>query len=300
MKVKLSELQESFPELSRLTPLGTYGGQKVILRAVYQDRPVVLKLIRPSRSQYARIEREITAVARLQSPHVPKILKHGWRTLAHTRVAVLYIIEPFIQGRNLREILRTCGSIGFIPALALADALVRVCMELERVHLVHRDIKPENIMIDVQGHIWLIDFGMVRVLDMSSLTGTDLFRGVGTLGYAAPEQFMNLKSMISVRSDLYAIGVVLYEAITGKNPFLAAWPNSVEIMRHMQQHALPPLDHPLDPDGMFSRWLQWLTQPNVMQRPESARDAYHVLTNIMARLDDFPRRARMHLRAMVL
>ncbi len=272
MKVRVQDLKEAFPELSHFEVLGVKSGQKIVLKARFQNKPVALKLLRNVSKSHKRIEREIHAVSRLQSDYVPGIYDYGFRSMKG--VNLFFILEQFIEGKTFRSIMSEKGKMKLEDVLPLLDTLLRACMDFERAQLVHRDIKPENILIDGEGKYWVIDFGLVRILDMESLTATGLYRGVGTVGYAPPEQFLNLKDVIDSRTDLYSIGIVIYEALHGKNPYLKDWPRMLVILKAMQTQPLPPLDIEGDRDGKFSAFLAKLTAPSPKDRPPFAQAAY--------------------------
>ena len=278
MRIGLNDIQAAFPELTELQPLGQKSGQKVVLKGRLGERAVALKIVRRVQKITARVQREIEAVKRLSSPHVPRIHANGFRNIRG--LPMYYMIEDFITGRNLREILRRSPVQPLPEVLRLGRALLSACVALEQAHLVHRDIKPENILIDGEGKIWLIDLGLVRILDMESLTVTGLYKGVGTVGYAPPEQFLNLKDVIDSRTDLFAVGIVMYEALNGSNPYLADWPKVMVILKKMQTEDLPPLTIEGDPEGRFSRFLQSLTARSPRQRPPSAAAAWEMFEDI--------------------
>ena len=101
-------------------------------------------------------------------------------------------------------------------------------------HIVHRDIKPENLILTHDQLVYFLDFGIARILDMQSLTQSDAAFGPHTPGYAAPEQFNNLKRDIDSRADLFSLGVVTYECLTGRNPFRE---NAASILDVLQRTA---------------------------------------------------------------
>lgn len=122
----------------------------------------------------------------------------------------------------------------------LCDTMLELIEALDGLRLVHRDIKPENMIVDTNGDFWLIDFGIVRDLNLASLTSPGLLWGLGTPGYAAPEQFRNLRSIISAKADLFSLGIVMYESIEGGNPFLSIHDPILRYL-HMEQYDLPRL-----------------------------------------------------------
>ena len=126
--------------------------------------------------------------------------------------------------------------------LDLAETLLKGCADFAASGLVHRDLKPGNILLDEGGKIWIIDFGIVRVLDAVSLTPTNQQFGKFTLGYGAPEQMRNLKRQIDCRSDLFSVGVILYESLCGYHPYYQGTSDPFEVMRRITGADLPELE----------------------------------------------------------
>jgi serine/threonine-protein kinase len=148
---------------------------------------------------------------------------------------------------------------------ALADA--------ERARIVHRDVKPDNIMRGTDGMFWLLDFGIARHLDLTSLTATAALGGLFTLGYAPPEQFRNKKREIDVRADLFALGVTIVECFTGKNPFHDGARDANEVIRRIESSPIvvPPISG--DANAKLRDLIQALTQRRLDCRPASAAEA---------------------------
>jgi len=266
----ISEIRRQFPNLTNINPVRISGGQKEVFQAVLNGEDVALKLVKVYASDQIRTEREIAAVTKLNSDYVPKIYQTG-------RCVILsedryFIIEQYIHGKTFREILQVKPIQGLNDVLFLADQLLRACSDFEAVQLVHRDIKPENLIISPDGRAWIIDFGFARHLDLSSVTPNGPL-GVGTPGYAAPEQFRNLKPQISIKADFFSIGVVLYEALKGFNPYLVPPRNILEILRNMEQQDLPRLSILGDNEGLFSEFIGALSQRFPSRRPQNSAEA---------------------------
>lgn len=180
------------------------------------DRRVVIKLLPPEYTSdvaAARFEREMTLTAHLQHPHIVPILGAG------SSGGLLYCITPYVAGESLRQRLRSTGRL---PVASAVQILREVADALARAHdagVVHRDIKPENILMQGE-HALLADFGVAHVLQPAKsgerLTATGM--SLGTVGYMAPEQLVG-DSSIDGRADIYALGVVGYELLSGEPPF---------------------------------------------------------------------------------
>jgi serine/threonine-protein kinase len=159
--------------------------------------------------------------------------------------------------------------------------LISTTKDAENVDVVHRDIKPKNIVIDHRGNAWLLDFGIARVLDLESKTRTSAHQGPHSPGYSAPEQFRYEKRKITGRSDLFAVGVVLYESAIGTNPFREGADNADEARRRVAEEPLPRLNLVWDVDNKFSDFVASLTQKYPHQRPRSCAEAHSWLLEIV-------------------
>jgi serine/threonine-protein kinase len=276
MSIDSDWLKQQFPDLDDLQPLSS-GGQKIVFSCVdCQCGPCVLKLIRPGSE--IRFERELEAVRRIISDHIPVIYRVG---LVSSQLGdLIWLIEQRIDGITLRELLHQ-GPLQKELIRSIASSLISASASAEAVHVVHRDIKPENIIIDQYGKAWLLDFGIARILDMDSETRTDAPSGPHTPGYGAPEQFRNRKREIDGRTDLFAIGVVLNECVTGVNPFTNGARDRIEILNRVEKMPLPKLNMPWDLDGRFSEFIQSLTQKFPYQRPSSCSEALKWIKEII-------------------
>jgi eukaryotic-like serine/threonine-protein kinase len=270
-------LQKSFPELSDFRPLGQ-GGQKVVLAAKHgRDGNVVLKIVYP-KTDPESVRREILAVQQIQSPRVPRILDHG---VANTNLGTcVWVREEQVPGNSLRNILAT-GPLPAESVLRLGLHMMEALEGAERSQIVHRDVKPDNIMQDFGGDYWLLDFGIARHLDLSSLTATGLPFGKMTLGYAPPEQCRNFKREIDSRADLFALGVTMHECATGKNAFFDPPPRDhLELLRRVEHFVLPPVALPIAAKESFRDLIATMTQKNRIHRPRNITDARTWLQDI--------------------
>jgi serine/threonine protein kinase/lipoprotein NlpI len=195
------------------------GGMSRLFLAVERSlhRRVVVKVLPPelaSEVSIARFQREIALTAQLQHPHVIPILSTG------SRAELLYYIAPYVEGESLRHRLTREGSIPLDDALRVIREIADALAYAHSRGVVHRDVKPENILL--QGdHALLADFGIASAIDAATdqprLTGTGM--GLGTPCYMAPEQILAGELTPDARSDVYALGVVAYEILTGSPPF---------------------------------------------------------------------------------
>jgi serine/threonine protein kinase len=259
-------VQTMFPGLSQLQTLGE-GGQKWVYACNHPIRGrIVLKLIKPH-SNIERIEREIQAVIAVKSARVPQIYEAN--VVQSPIGPLVWIQEELVAGQQLRQIIES-GPLGLPEAKRLAIEILEALADAEAARVVHRDVKPDNIMRDSAGHFWLLDFGIARHLDLESLTASGPLGGVGTPGYAPPEQFQNKKRELDSRADLFALGVTLYEAIHATNPFRAGALDVNEVCRRVASQALPLAPIAGDADSAFGLFIRTMVQSRRDHRPASA------------------------------
>ena len=268
--IDLGAIARSFSELSNLTALSTDTGQRIVLAGQRGADQVVLKLLRPGQDP-ARTEREIEAVTRVKSERVPSILEVGKRDVAATEV--FYTVEQRITGQTLSSFLKKTPKPDIAFIVNAGEALLEACAAAEAQKVVHRDIKPANLMIDDTGKLWVIDFGIARILDLPSLTGTANFFGVFTPGYGAPEQIRNAKGDINSRADLFSIGVVMQEMLSGVNLYLSGARDAMEVLRRMINSDLPPPSHPKDVKGELALFVSNMSSRFPSRRPQNTREA---------------------------
>jgi tRNA A-37 threonylcarbamoyl transferase component Bud32/TM2 domain-containing membrane protein YozV len=213
----ISELAKLFPQLEILECLGR-GGMGAVYKARQPrlDRLVALKILAPEKQndlQFAeRFEREARALARLNHPNIVTVFDFGEVS------GRFYLLMEFVDGLTLRQLLQH-GKLA--PAEAL-NIVPKICEALQYAHeqgIVHRDIKPENILLDKQGRVKIADFGIAKIAGLEpkdfSLTGA---RDVmGTPHYMAPEQ-VEKPQTVDHRADIFSLGVVFYEMLTGELP----------------------------------------------------------------------------------
>lgn len=272
MDIPLSYISEAFPTLSDITQLKT-GGQKTVYSAIHsQFGKVALKLI-PFLHADDRIRREIHTGREKSFSNVPKLFIDG--TISIHGTDFVYIVEQFIDGEDLRRLKERDYLFAFNEVMAMLESMLTTLVQLEEEHIVHRDIKLDNIIRDTHGNFWLIDFGIARDLDAISLTDSSACLGPHTLGYASPEQLLNQKKMIDSRSDLFSLGVVTYELLTGINPFLEQSNGFMDVLNKTQTFTPDPLNIQEDKNGKISAFIQTLLQKNPMWRPPTARSAYN-------------------------
>jgi serine/threonine-protein kinase len=214
--------------------LGSGGMAHVYLaRHVVLGRSLVIKVLHKTLSQEAemreRFRREAEAAARLVHPFVCAIADMG------TADGVDFLVMPYYAGGSLADLLARKRTVLAAPAAAIA---VQVACALDYAHrhgVVHRDIKPDNILFDEDGNVALTDFGIATARFHGRLTASG--RAMGTPHYMSPEQAMG--KLVDGRSDLYAVGLLLYEMLTGKPPFDGEDSYAVGY-KHVHEAPVPP------------------------------------------------------------
>jgi serine/threonine protein kinase len=235
------------------------GGMATIFKA-YQpsmDRTVALKVLPEYYAQdpqfVDRFNREARTIARLEHPNILPVYDFGEQD------GITYLVMRFLEGGTLQE---KMGQQGF-SLHQTADLLVPICAALDYAHrqgIIHRDVKPSNVLIDREGAVYLSDFGIAKVLESSSRltqTGTSL----GTPAYMAPEQCLGKE--VDRRSDIYSLGVILYEMAVGRVPFQADTPMAV-----LFAHVHEPLPIPRSINPTISEALQNVILKAMAKNPE--------------------------------
>lgn len=262
---------EIIKKINNAAVLKTYpeSGQKSVFLLSTSDYPkVVLKIIKEMNE---RVRREIDIVNDNDIMGVPKIFSLDSLTVDGTEYH--YLLEEYISGKNLKEVLEE-GTLAVSTVLCLLDYLLQVVVQLEELGIVHRDIKPENIIVDDEGKYHLIDFGIARNLNLSSLTMTRALVGPHTPGYGAPELFQYNKPIINSKADLFSVGVVAYECLFGEHPFITGKEsNLVEVW--YKTATVTPKNYSIegDRDGQLIGFIQTLMQKQPSRRPPNAKKA---------------------------
>ena len=203
-------------------------------------RQVAIKVPHPEMESdpvfFERFHREEEIGKKMDHPGVMKVMTEDGRSQ-------LYMVMEWVDGRLLRQVLSEQGKL---PAERAVRIALRILDALDYIHshgVVHRDLKPENIMIDAEDRIKLIDFGIAANTGARRITFTKLSQTMGTPDYISPEQVKGKRG--DARSDLYALGVMLYEMLTGKVPFTG--PNAFVIMNdRLLNNPVPPRE--VDPE----------------------------------------------------
>ncbi len=243
------------------------GGMSVVWKAydLVLDRNVALKVLRPEMSEddefISRFRREAQSVASLSHPNIVNIYDVGEDS------GLYFIVMELVEGETLRDRLKAKGKLSVSESLEIARG---ICEGLSHAHarrIIHRDIKPQNILLTHKGDVKVADFGIARALGGVSTTSRDVV--VGSAPYLSPEQAKN--GTVSTRSDLYSLGVVMFEMLTGKPPFVGDSPVAVAL-QHVQGKVPKVADKspyvPIEVDQLVQKALA----KNPSERFSSAED----------------------------
>jgi serine/threonine-protein kinase len=264
-------------------PLGSGGmGEVYLARDRTLGRDVALKILRSQfardRESAERFKREALSAARLSHPSIVQVYDRG-----DTEDGSSYIAMEYVPGGTLKERIteegpldaRLAASYGYQVAEALGAAHAK--------GIIHRDIKPQNVLITAPGQAKVADFGIARAASAAGDAHTQTGAVMGTAGYMSPEQALGLPA--TPKSDLYSLGIVLYEAVTGSLPFTADNPIAVS-MKHVNEAPSPPKElNPAVPDGMNAVIMRLLSKDPEDRYPDAealAEDLWRVRSGLAA------------------
>lgn len=254
-------------ERYRIDELLGFGGMGSVYRAtdLEIDRVVALKVIRPHLADdpnvLQRFKQEIILSREVTHRNVVRIFDLGQS--GETR----FISMEFIEGKDLLGLLRERGAL---PAEEAVEIMEQICLALDAAHqqgVVHRDLKPANIMIDASGRVVVMDFGIARSLEGSGMTQTGSL--LGTPDYMSPEQVKG--EQVDARSDLFALGIIFYQMLTGELPYKGDTPMAAMYTR-TQKRAAPIRDLVPELPGFLGDVVARCLEIPVHKRYQSARE----------------------------
>jgi len=253
------------------------GGMALVYRAhdILLNRNVAVKILRQQfvhdEEFVRRFNREAQAAASLSHPNIVSVYDVGQQDDTH------YIVMEYVEGRNLNDIIKERAPLQPDEAVRIA---VQICDALDHAHLnqiIHRDIKPHNILIGKNGRVKVTDFGIARAVTSSTITQTGSV--VGSVHYLSPEHAKGV--VTGEKSDLYSLGVVLYQMVTGRLPFLGESPISVAL-KHLQDGFEEPRQvNPLIPQSLENVILRAMRK-NPAERYASAREMLNDLETCLS------------------
>ncbi|MEO6956475.1 MAG: PASTA domain-containing protein [Antricoccus sp.] len=233
------------------------------------DRPVAIKIMNADLAHdpafITRFTREARAAAGIWHPNVVTVHDQG----TDQDTGAVYLVMELVRGATLRAVLREYGRLSAGQALAVIEPLLTGLAAAHREGLVHRDIKPENILIDQHGRLLVVDFGLARAVAESAHTTHSGMGGsvFGTIAYLSPEQVA--RGYADSRSDVYAVGILLYELLTGEPPYRGD--NAVTVAyRHVNDDVPPPSELAPEIPGEVDDLVIEATNRDPLRRPADA------------------------------
>ncbi|MET3350388.1 UNVERIFIED_ORG: serine/threonine-protein kinase [Arthrobacter sp. UYEF1] len=255
------------------------GGMSTVYLAtdLRLERDVALKVLHPhlatDETFLDRLGREAKAAAKLSHAHVVGVLDQG------NDGQTAYLVMEHIKGHTLRDVIRSKGALPPRLALALIDPVVQGLGAAHAAGLIHRDVKPENVLIADDGRIKIGDFGLARAVTTSTSTGTL----IGTVGYLSPE--LVLGKQADTRSDIYSVGIMLYEMLTGQQPYDGEVPIQVAY-KHVNETVGPPSALVPGLAAEVDELVQWCTANDPENRPVDGNALLQELRHIRTNLTD--------------
>lgn len=228
----------------------------------------------------SRFIQEARAAARLADPHVVNVFDQGQDG------DMAYLVMEYLPGITLRELLREQRRLSIPQTITIMDAVLSGLASAHRAGIVHRDVKPENVLLAEDGRIKIGDFGLARATSANTATGQML---LGTIAYLAPE--LVTRGTADARSDVYALGIMLYEMLTGEQPYKGEQPMQIAYQHATDSVPRPSAKNPGVPEQLDELVL-WATEREPDERPENARVMLDRLREIESQLGVHPQVVR--------
>ncbi|MGO2111507.1 MAG: Stk1 family PASTA domain-containing Ser/Thr kinase, partial [Pseudoclavibacter sp.] len=225
----------------------------------------------------ARFIREARAAAKLQHPNVVNVYDQG------EDQSFAYIVMEYVPGITLRDLLHDHQKLTAEQTIDVMDAVLSGLQAAHRVGIVHRDLKPENVLLADDGRIKLSDFGLARAASANTASGQVL---LGTIAYLSPE--LVTKGTAGIRSDIYSLGIMMYEMLTGEQPYRGDQPVNIAY-RHANEDVPPPSDVQPDVPSELDDLVAWSTERDPDERPADAGAMLAALRQAEADLSGRPR-----------
>lgn len=285
----MSTSQQTDPLIGRLVD-GRYrvrariarGGMATVYVAtdLRLERRIALKVMHSHLSDdtmfQSRFIQEARAAARLADPHVVNVFDQGQDG------EMAYLVMEYLPGITLRELLREQRRLTVPQAVTILDAVLSGLAAAHRAGIVHRDVKPENVLLAEDGRIKIGDFGLARATTANTASGAQL---LGTIAYLAPE--LVTRGTADARSDIYALGIMLYEMLTGEQPYKGEQPMQIAFQHATDSVPRPSVKNPGVPEPLDELVL-WATEKSPDDRPLDAGQMLERLREIERELGITP------------
>ena len=253
------------------------GGMAIVYKAkdLLLNRVVTIKVLREQfvtdEDFIRRFRREAQSAASLSHPNIVSVYDVGKEGDTE------YIVMEYVEGRNLKEIIREYAPLSTDQSINLGRQITEAIQNAHENHIIHRDIKPHNILVTGDGHAKVTDFGIARAVSSATVTHTGDI--IGSVHYLSPEQAKGLPS--NEQSDIYSLGIVLYELITGKVPYDGETPITIALKHLQEQPVLPSKINPRI-EKEFEAVIMRAIAKSPEQRYLSAKDLLADLNHIQA------------------
>ena len=248
------------------------------------ERRVALKVMHGHLSDdtvfQSRFIQEARAAARLADPHVVNVFDQGQDG------EMAYLVMEYLPGITMRELLREQRRLSIPQTITIMDAVLSGLAAAHRAGIVHRDVKPENVLLAEDGRIKIGDFGLARATSANTATGQML---LGTIAYLAPE--LVTRGTADARSDIYALGIMLYEMLVGEQPYKGEQPMQIAYQHATDSVPRPSAKNPGVPEPLDELVL-WATEREPDERPVDAKAMLDRLREIEKQLGVFPQVVR--------
>lgn len=256
------------------------GGTSIVYKAKCHllNRYVAVKVLKEdfsSDKEYVeKFKREATAAASLSCNNIVNIYDVG------NEGTINYIVLEYIAGKTLNEIIKEQGKLSWKKAVAVTKQIAKALNCAHSNNIIHRDIKPHNILVTEDGIVKVTDFGIAKASNSATITSTD--KVMGSAHYLSPEQARG--TAVDCKTDIYSLGIVMYEMVTGKVPFDAESPVSVAL-KHIQEPIIPPNNMVPDLPADLNRIILKAVEKDPNKRYASATDLISDLNNIDSKLE---------------
>nr|WP_243847547.1 Stk1 family PASTA domain-containing Ser/Thr kinase [Microbacterium ulmi] len=248
------------------------------------ERRIALKVMHGHLSDdsvfQSRFIQEARAAARLADPHVVNVFDQGQDG------DMAYLVMEYLPGITLRELMREQRRLTVAQTVSIMDAVLSGLAAAHRAGIVHRDVKPENVLLAEDGRIKIGDFGLARATTANTASGAQL---LGTIAYLAPE--LVTRGTADARSDIYALGIMLYEMLVGEQPYKGEQPMQIAFQHATDSVPRPSIKNPAVPEALDELVL-WSTEKAPDDRPTDAREMLERLREIERELGITPHVAR--------
>ena len=255
------------------------------------DRPVAVKIMHTHLANdeafVSRFIKEAKATAALSHPNIVSIQDQGWNEGGPPAV---FLVMELVEGSTLRDYLNEKGSLTVEQTFQLITPVLSALSAAHRIGIIHRDIKPENILISKDGRIKVADFGLARNITMGQTMTAESSVVLGSVSYLSPEQVQ--RGVADARSDIYAVGIVLFEMLTGSKPYSGETPIQIAY-RHVNDRIPNIQTIKSEIPTAIAELVYEATAPNPDQRPKNADELLNKLREIQAKID--PKRRQMSL-----